>query len=263
MIFAGLCILALWLMPAPTAHRLQAAVRDTFTPFTALNRLRQSFARRPQESELVRLHEQIALLTLETRGLQALERENRELRRLLNLSRRMPYRIQAARVAMRDLTTWWQTARLDRGVRDGITPGMPVLAAEGLVGQVLEVSKRTADVTFLINPACRVAGMIPRVDAFGIVRGEGMSLRGPALCRMDFIARDTDISPGDEVVTSGLGGIFPPGLLIGYVRQTRQDATGLYQSAEILPAADFRNLHMVFLVNSTETGTDTAAEGDR
>ena len=261
MICAGLGILALWLMPTPAAHRLQAAVRDTFTPFTALNRLHQRFAQRPKESEIIQLHEQIAQLTLENRGLQALERENRELRRLLNLSRRMPYRIKAARIAMRDLTTWWQTARLDRGARDGITPGMPALAAEGLVGQVLEVSKRTADVTFLINPACRVAGMIPRVDAFGIVRGEGMSLRGPPLCRMDFIARDMDIRPGDEVVTSGLGGIFPPGLLIGYVRQTRQDPTGLYQSAEILPAADFRNLQMVFLVSDTGADADTSVEG--
>jgi len=166
----------------------------------------------------------------------------------------MPYRLAAAQIAARDLTTWWQTARLDRGARDGVAPGLPVLAAEGLVGRVLEVSDRTADVMFLINPACRVAGVIPRVDAFGIVQGEGTGLRGPPLCRMDFIARETAVSPGDEVVSSGLGGVFPPGLLIGYVRQVRQDPAGLYQSAEILPAADFRNMRLVFVVSGTAAG---------
>lgn len=250
-------------MPAPAARRLQSAVRDALAPFmtdgAGWRRLRQAFDGRPREAELIHLREQVSRLHMETRGLQALERENRELRRLLGLSRHMPYRLAAAQIAARDLTTWWQTARLDRGARDGVAPGLPVLAAEGLVGRVLEVSDRTADVMFLINPACRVAGVIPRVDAFGIVQGEGMSLRGPSLCRMDFIARETAVSPGDEVVSSGLGGVFPPGLLIGYVRQVRQDPAGLYQSAEILPAADFRNLRLVFLVSGAGAAADAAA----
>ncbi len=251
-ICAGLAVLSLWLLPEPATRRLHAAVRDAFAPFLTdwqgWSRLRRALDGPARDVEIVRLREQVARLTMETRGLQALERENRDLRKLLGLARNTPYRLQAAQIMARDLNSWWQTARLDRGAREGISPGVPVLAAEGLVGRVASVSDRTADVLFMIDPACRVAGVIPRVNAFGIVQGEGMRLRGPALCRMDFIARETAIGPGDEVVTSGLGGVFPAGLPIGYVRQVRLDATGLYQSAEILPAADFRDLHLVFLV---------------
>ncbi len=252
-------------MPDPAARRLQAAARDALAPFmpdgSGWRRLRHTFDGRAREAEITKLREHVARLTVENRGLQARELENRELRRLLGLARQLPVRLQAAQIVARNLTTWWQTARLNRGARDGISAGMPVLAAEGLVGRVLEVSERTSDVLFLIDPACRVAGVIPRVDAYGIVQGEGMSLRGPPLCRMDFIAREMAVSPGDEVVTSGLGGAYPPGLLIGYVRQVRLDAAGLYQAAEILPAADFRNLSLVFMVLGGPAAAAPAREG--
>jgi rod shape-determining protein MreC len=65
---------------------------------------------------------------------------------------------------------------------------------------------------------------------------------------MDFILKDADIQRGDEVVTSGLGGVYPAGLLIGYVGRVYRDRTGLFQYADIVPAADLRSLDVVFVV---------------
>jgi len=73
-------------------------------------------------------------------------------------------------------------------------------------------------------------------------------LWGDPLCRMDFIVKEADLLPGDEVVTSGLGGVYPAGLLIGYVEKAYLDRSGLYQYADIVPAADLRSLEFVFIV---------------
>ena len=125
------------------------------------------------------------------------------------------------------------------------------------VGKTVEVSHHTARVLLLTDPTCKVAAKFPRNGAVGILRGGGVSLTGKAMleilcapdpCRMDFIAKDAPLHRGDEVVTSGLGGVFPAGLTVGYMQSVYMDRSGLYQHADVVPAADMGVLNRVFVL---------------
>ena len=130
----------------------------------------------------------------------------------------------------------------------GIAPDMAVVSAEGLVGKTVSVSPRTCDVLLISDPGCKVSSRIARTGAFGLVAGGGPTASGQYVCRMEFINRNLPVMPGDEVVTAGLGGVFPKGLLVGYTDQVRTNETGLYLNASVIPKADLGTLGYVFVV---------------
>jgi rod shape-determining protein MreC len=112
-------------------------------------------------------------------------------------------------------------------------------------------------VLLITDPACRVACKLPRTEAFGIVRGSGVAVNGEVNlevlcavrpCRVDYLPKDDVILKDDEVLTSGLGGVYPEGLLVGYVTRMATAQSGLYQSADLMPAADMGALKYVFVV---------------
>jgi rod shape-determining protein MreC len=250
----GIVLAVLVNLPAALQLRISGGVKDALAP--AAGWLRHGFGGCRQwlagPAELAaanrRLLGQVGQLQWEISRLRALDRENSELRRLLGLEERWQYRLVAAQVTDRSIGGWWQMARLDKGTADGMQVDQPVISAEGLVGRIVAVSALTSDVLFLVDPDSKVSARLARVDAFGIVQGQGVSLRGDSICRMDFIMKEADIQPGDEVVTSGLGGVYPPGLVIGYVTKNYLDRSGLYQRADIVPAADLRLLGFVLVV---------------
>jgi rod shape-determining protein MreC len=130
-----------------------------------------------------------------------------------------------------------------------------VISPDGLVGKTVEVTKHTAEVLLICDPACRISAKINRVNVFGLVRGKGTNLNGLPVAEMDFINKDTTIRVGDEVVTSGLSGkgsVFPKGVHIGYVEKIYQNKSGLFQSAEIVPRATVGLLDYVFVVSNKE-----------
>ena len=231
-------------------------LRDLAVPFTSFISRVPSFVAKAlrDDTELMDENTQIAIelqrLRYELSQIKMLKRENQQLRDLMGLSGHITNRLVASRVIARDINGWWQMARLNKGSKDGIATDMPVIAAEGLVGRIIGVSARTSDILFPVDPSCKISARLSRLDAFGIVRGKGVSLRGDAQCRMDFILKEHDIIPGDEVMTSGLGGVYPAGLVIGYVEHAYLDRSGLYQYADIVPAVDLRSLNMVLIVVS-------------
>lgn len=261
---SGLVIVSVLLLVllnlSPVVHsRLAGEVRDVLMPVTAF--LSKTFAFRhrspPDSSNLMADNNQMAVeigrLQNKIRQLKSLERENTELRRLLGLEARSGFSLLAAQVMARAIGGWWEMARLDKGSFHGVSRDWPVISAEGLVGRIVDVSAYTSDVMFLVDPNSKVSGRLSRMDAFGIVRGQGVSLSGDPLCRMDFIMKDADLLPGDEVVTSGLGGVYPAGLVIGYVANVYRDRSGLYQYADVVPAADLRSLEFVFIVPQNQS----------
>jgi rod shape-determining protein MreC len=129
---------------------------------------------------------------------------------------------------------------------------MAVVTPDGLVGKTVDVSLRTADVLLLSDPNCKVSARIARTGTFGLVSGTGPARDGAMLCRMEFINKDVPIRAGDQVLTSGLGGVFPPGLLVGYVDAVDLDESGLYQRADVVPRADLGRLTYVFVVFEEE-----------
>lgn len=259
LILLGILIAVLINLPASLTGRLGSFLRDAFAPLA-----RSLTGVRSAGSVLLRqdspgtnydqLLSEITRLRLELQQARALEHENRALRQMLKLSAHAGRRLIAAEVIARDVNTWWQTARLNKGLADGVAQDMVVVTPEGLAGRIIRLSQNTSDVLFIVDPACRVSARVTRLNAFGIVRGQGISPTGQGTCRMDFINKAAPIIPGDEVITSGLGGVFPPGLVIGHVEQVQLDRSGLYQSAQITPSSDFRALDLVFII-SHETGT--------
>ena len=211
-------------------------------------------------AELVRLRNEV-------RDLQALSSDNAELRQQLHFSAQAKRRLTPCEVIARDITGWWETIRLSKGVSDGVSMDMAVITSDGLIGKTVDVSARTCDVLLISDPGCKVSARIVRTGAFGIVAGSGPAKSGQAACQMEFINKNVPVLPGDEVVTSGLGGVFPKGLLIGYVDKIYKDETGLFQRADIIPKADLGMLAYVFVVAEQGDGADeylrNTSGGDR
>ena len=259
-IFFLILIGALFSLPGEKTNSLSNAIRDVFVaPQTGLRQAKEwvrSFGRGKAEllNEIKLLRVKIEELRDEIRQNKNLQDENQELRDLLKLKTTSKYVLLAAQLLARDVNGWWQMARIDKGADDGIKTDLPVISPEGLVGQIVSVSQNSSDVLFLTNPKVKIAARLARSEIFGIVRGQGVSWEGDAKCRMDFIVKGADINRADEVVTSGLGGVYPAGLVIGYVENVKVDLTGLFQYAEVVPAADFRLLDMVFVVLPEKTG---------
>lgn len=259
-VFFFILIGALISLPSEKTNFVSGFIRDIFAvPQTVFHQAKdwaEAFNRSRVEllNENRRLRVEIEELRNAIQQRKPLEEENQELRALLRLKSISKYRLLAAQLLARDVNGWWQMARLDKGEEDGIKDDLPVISLEGLVGQIVNVSRTTSDVLFLTSPQVKIAARLARSETFGIVRGRGASWKDGTACRMDYIMKGAEINPADEVISSGLGGVYPAGLVIGYVESVQTDPSGLFQYAEVIPAADFKSLDMVFIVLPEKNG---------
>ena len=253
----GVFFVALLNLPESLSQRVKNSVREGVAPLQEAvtggwRAMRESVDRvrglggLAEENE--RMAGEMARLMNQLNEFRALEKENEAFRSLIGFRKRSPRELLAAEVIARDPGGWWQSLRLDRGSAVGAKAGLAVVSPEGLVGRTVEVSEQTSDVLLLSDPSSRISAQILRTGSFGILYGRGSTWRGQVICRMEFINKNADIRPGDEVITSGLGGIFPKGLLIGYVDSVEKDRSGLYQHADVLSKADLASLQHVFIL---------------
>ena len=192
-------------------------------------------------------------------GLRGVEEDNLRLKRTLEFHEASPHEMIPCDVVSRNISGWWNTVRLGKGLRDGIRENRAVISPDGLVGRTTEATPFTTEVLLVSDPACRVSAKLTRANVFGMVRGTGNNLRGEPQARMEFINKDVEIRIGDEVVTSGLssgGGRFPRGVHIGYVEKVYKDDSGLFQYAEIIPRATVGLLDYVFVVSKATEEED-------
>lgn len=182
-----------------------------------------------------------------------LEERNLQLREALVASGRLA-RIAAMRedfevpllpaeVVGQDVSPWFRSLLLDRGNADRIRSGMPVVEGHGLVGVVTATTPSAARTMLLLDRRSAVDAMIQRSRARGIVRG-----RGAGDLEFVFMVRGDDVQPGDEVITSGVGGVYPKGLRIGTVTSVHADRDELLHLARVDPAVDFGRLEQVFVM---------------
>lgn len=136
---------------------------------------------------------------------------------------------------------------INRGTRDGLALGMPVVTDLGLVGRIYEVSANTARVQLISDQNSAVSGRLQTSRAEGSIVGRGL-LTGSL--RMQFIPIDAEITVGDLVVTSGLGGNFPPDIVIGQVTSRRKFEFELWQEAEVSSLINFSTLEFVLIVTN-------------
>lgn len=195
-----------------------------------------------QDSE--RLQQQITVLEQQTVRLAELERENERLTSMLQFRARIEGIAYSAHVIGRDPLPWLRTLTLDRGERDGIRRGMAVLAPQGVVGQITQVSWIASQVLVLTDSNSGIDALVQRSRARGIVQGDV-----DAGCSMKYLRRAEDVIVGDRVISSGLDGIFPKGIVIGAVTEVQLRDRGLLQAALVQPSAPLDRLEEVLIVD--------------
>ncbi len=262
----AIAIAVLLVLRTPIGGAIKDSVREWFTPLQASPHMVGARARELGEnatggerSALSRreLEQQVAALRLQMADLMRMERENELLRRDLNFVRQQRLRLMAAEVIGRDdISGWWKTVRINRGSEDGIAPDRPVIVPEGLIGRTHRVDRRTCDVLLLTDTTVRVGVCVARTGVNGVVRGMGSESSGseleilcaPRPLRLDYVSVEADVQKGDQIVSSGLGGVFPADLRVGTVLDVTVDASGLCRSASVGPAVELDGLRYVFVV---------------
>jgi len=174
-----------------------------------------------------------------------IELENRRLARLLDFQGGVPSQVVTARVIGKDASGLFESFVLDRGERSGIKSGMAVVSADGVVGRIAQASPHASRVLLISDHNSGVDAIVQRTRARGIV--EGALNR---TCSMRYVKRGEEIDVNDVIVTSGLDGIFPKGILIGHVSGVTRKDFGLFQVAEVVPAVDFAKLEEVLVLTS-------------
>ena len=197
-----------------------------------------------------RLRQQIQQLETERHRLLEAEATNLKLRELLDLKAELPKGSISAAVIANSASTWFQSLTLDKGSRDGMSKGMAVVSPMGVVGQVVDVTPRGAKVLLVTDPHSAVDVFAQRSRSRGIVAG---FLNNGAI--MKYVKRSEDIQVDDRLITSGLDGIFPKGLLVGTVTAVSKKGRGLFQSVEVSLAVDPSRMEEVLVLFSEETRT--------
>ncbi|MBS3983267.1 MAG: rod shape-determining protein MreC [Dethiobacter sp.] len=195
-----------------------------------------------------RLQDELAAtLVLEAR-LTEFRHENHRLRQMLNFEARSEHQLIAAEVVARDPSGWFQTVSINKGSLHGVAENLAVVTSEGLVGSVLAVSPVTSQVLLLTDSRRAVSAMVQRSREPGTVGVVEANADLPGYLRMINLPRDANIQPGDTIISSGLGGIYPQGLVLGYVLEMVEEELGLLRFALLRPAANFNRLEEVFVV---------------
>ena len=188
------------------------------------------------------LRRRLAELQIETDDLRAERAENTRLRKLLDLEARRPYDLIAASVVGRSLDRLGGSLTIDRGHADGVDPGRAILTPEGLVGRVDQTTAHTARVLTLLHRDCAAAARVDRSRVDGVLE---WSFGSNPVLNLRYVSSQEDVQVGDLIVTSGLGGIFPPGIRIGRVSRVGIDDNGLMKEISVRPAVDFRAIEEV------------------
>ncbi len=168
--------------------------------------------------------------------------ENERLRLLLDFKEELEVDTLPAQVIAEDASSWFRTVMIDKGRDQGVSEGMPVVVAEGVVGRVVRSSPDFARVLLITDASSAVASLLQDNRARGVCRGRGEQLV------FDFVMRQEEVAIGDRVVTSGMGGVFPKGLVVGLVKSVERQEFGLFQAIEVYPTVDFSHLEEVLVL---------------
>ena len=187
-------------------------------------------------------------LTVENLRLAEVETENEQLRSLLDFAQTAPsYSFRGGQVIARVIggsaSLFTHPIQIDLGEQHGIKRGMPVVTDRGLVGRIDNVYPRSSDIMLITDPRSSVNVMTHGSRAQGILRG-----RGDELPVMELIPPDIEISVGDIVITSGLGGHFPKGLVVGQIVDVVRNDDLMFQTAVVQPTVDFDRMELVLVI---------------
>lgn len=200
-------------------------------------------------AENKRLQEEVASLKEEVRNSAAATRENTMLRELLSFKeKRRELQFEPVKILTRSATNWNRSLTINKGSEAGIAPSDCLVDASGtLFGIVSEVGSHWSTVLLITDASFELGGEVISVGELGVLSGD-FELMPSGQLKLSYLSRDTQVSPGDEVLTFATEGIYPSGLLVGTVSALQSDPSGMYSNAIITPSAALDKLNQAFVV---------------
>jgi len=251
-VFKALVVISLLTFLIINSSTITNSARIGFMDFTAmiLNAGRSAgsavksllpFASLREENKALR--GRIDLLTRKIEEMKLLYVENERLKNIINFRKTVAYTTIPSQVIGRDPSNWSNSIIIDKGLNNGVRQNRAVISTKGLVGRVLELGRYSSKVLLITDPNSKVGVLIQRNRQGGILTG-----RPDGLCKMIYIALDSDVSPGDKVTTAGFGSVFPKDILVGEVVEVEKEPGRLYKYAIVKPASDLSKLEEVLCI---------------
>lgn len=198
------------------------------------------------------LKQQISDMEQKIRDAELALDENNRLRDLLDIKERnRSFTFEIAEVTGRNVGNWSTTLTIDKGTREDISVNDCVITTDGMVGYVSSVGPTYAEVTTVLDPDMQAAALVTRTRAVAVAEGD-FGLMNEGTLKLSYLTKDADVVIGDTIETSGSGGIFPKGLMIGTVEQIITEDNGITNYAVIKPLVDVENVKNVFIIKSFE-----------
>jgi rod shape-determining protein MreC len=198
-----------------------------------------------EENETLR--RAVAELREQLNGYNELKLLNGRMRGLLSFKEAKARNMVAAMVTGKDASLWYRTLIIDKGTEDGVNKGQSVVVPDGIVGQVIEASRRYAKVLLVTDRNSSVDVLVQDSRTRGVLKGGGAGE-----CQFAYANRNDIIKAGQRIVSSGLDGVFPKGFLIGTVSEVHKGVSGIFQDVEVTPSVTFDKLEEVLVVMGPE-----------
>ncbi len=200
------------------------------------------------KEENERLTQEIQNIKASTMDAEKYKEENERLHELLDLDNNIEeYDTVAARVIAYSSNNWYDTIEINKGKTSGIIVGDCVVTSNGVVGRVSEVGPNWATVSTVLNVGNATGIRVSRTGDIGVIEGDGaLCLEG--ICKVSFIENNSGLIIGDILETSGSGGIYPEGYIVGSITEVKTDNTGKLSTAIVKPSVDFANLREVLVI---------------
>lgn len=195
------------------------------------------------KKEVLELRKKLDVLYLENQRLREFERENRHLKRILELSEKNQYKMRVAYVIGEDIKSWYKAILIDKGSDSDIKEKMPVISPKGLVGQVVEVNRKSSKVMVINDTNSAVDVYVEEKEIRGIAEGTGYST-----LKLKYVKKNEEVEIGDRLLTSGKDGIYPRGIPVGIVVSVNKKAGGIFLDIDVVPFANFRVLDEVIVL---------------
>lgn len=178
------------------------------------------------------------------------KKENERLRNLLLLQDTYKdFETTAANVIGKDSSQWFLSLMIDKGTDDGLKMSDTVINHEGLIGHITDIGSNWARITTILDSDSNVAVIVERTEDLATINGD-INLSSDSLCKMSYISKDSTITVGDIVKTSGLGGIYPKGINVGTIKDIHSDNQGVSQYADVKPSVNFDKIYEVLVITN-------------
>lgn len=197
------------------------------------------------------LNETIDKLNSERVEYSRLKSENEDLKNVLKIKDQLTdTELEGANIIAKDSGNFFNVFLIDKGSTSGVSNNMPIVTSKGLVGKVLLAQPFSSKIISIIEDGSAVSAIISKTGDYVVVKGD-LKLSKEGLCRLEYIPSDLDLAQGDIIESSGIGGIYPKGIIIGTVKEVRQGESDLDKYAIVEPAVDLKRLSQVTILKKS------------